>query len=72
MIGSTSAVASGTGAAVAIYQNDLSGALVVGLNLSSKQANTYTVAVPVGWFFAVRQTLGSGLSIASAFDQQIN
>lgn len=71
VLGSTNAVASGTGSAVAHYKNNLGGALVVGLNLSSQQANTYTVAVPAGYFFAIRQVSGSGLQVVSSWDQQV-
>lgn len=70
-VGATNAVSSGTGTNIATYKNNLGGTLVVGLVINSLQANTYTVAVPPGWFFAVRQTAGSGLQIASAFEQSI-
>lgn len=71
-LGSTAAVASGTGTNVAVYKNNLGGGLVVGLSITSQQANTYTVAVPAGWYVAVRQTAGTGLQVISAFDQQSN
>lgn len=70
-LGSTSAVASGTGSAVGVYKNNLGGTLVLGLNLSNQAANTYAFGLPIGWYFAVRQTSGSGLSIVSAFDQSL-
>lgn len=69
VIGSTSAVSSGTGTKVAVYKNNLGGTIVAGLNLTSQQANTYTVHIPAGWYFAIRQTTGSGLQIVSAYDQ---
>lgn len=69
-IGATNAVASGTGTAVGQYKNNLGGTLVIGLNLNNQQAQTTTFALPAGWYFAVRQTSGSGLTIVSAFDQQ--
>lgn len=72
VLGSTNAVASGTGTALVTYKNNLGGTLVVGLNLSSQQANSYVVPVPAGWYLAVRQTSGSGLQVVSAFDQQTN
>lgn len=68
-IGSTNAVASGTGTNVAVYKNNLGGTLVVGLNLSSQQANTYTIAMPIGYYLAIRQTAGSGLQVVSTFEQ---
>lgn len=69
-IGNTNAVASGTGSAVGQYKNNLGGTLVIGLNLNNQQAQTTTFALPANWYFAVRQTSGSGLTIVSAFDQQ--
>lgn len=69
VIGATNAVAAGTGLTVATYKNILGGSLVVGVNLSSNQANTYTVALPAGYYFAVRQTSGTGLVVTSAFEQ---
>lgn len=71
VMGATSAVAAGTGTTVATYKNNLGGTLVVGLNLNSTQANTYTIAVPIGYYFAIRQTAGAGLTILSAYDQAI-
>jgi len=71
-IGSTNAVASGTGTNVATYKNNLGGTLVVGLNLTSQQANTYSVFLPPNWYLAIRQTAGTGLQVVSAFDQTIN
>ena len=70
-LGSTTAVNVGTGANVATYKNNLGGGLVVGLSITSQQANTYQVAVPVGYYFAIRQTAGTGLQIVSAFDQTV-
>lgn len=70
-IGSTSGVAAGTGTNIATYKNNLGGTLVIGLNLNSQQANTYSVLLPAGWYFAVRQTAGSGLQVVSAFDQAL-
>lgn len=70
-LGPTNAVAAGTGTDVATYKNNLGGTLVIGLSLSSQQANTYTVAVPVGYYFAIRQTAGVGLQIVSVFDQAV-
>lgn len=72
VLGATNAVASGTGTVTAVYRNVLGGTLVVGLNLTSQQANTYTVPVPAGYYVAVRQTAGSGLTVVSAYDQQTN
>lgn len=71
VVGPTNAVAGGTGTNVATYKNNLGGTIVVGLNLTSQQANTYTLAIPAGYYFAIRQTAGSGLQIVSAFDQTV-
>ena len=68
-VGPTAAVIAGTGMNVATYKNNLGGTLVVGLNLNSQQANTYTVALRAGDFFAIRQTAGTGLQVLSAFEQ---
>lgn len=70
-IGATSAVSSGTGTNIAAYKNNLGGGLVVGLNLNITQAQAYTIAVPAGWYLAVRQTLGTALQVTSAYDQQV-
>lgn len=71
-VGSTSGVSSGTGTNVATYKNNLGGGLVVGLSLNSQQANTYTVFIPAGYYFAIRQTSGSGLQVLSAFEQVVD
>lgn len=71
IIGPTSAVASGTGTVVGKYKNSLTGTLVVGLAINNSQTNTYDLALPAGWYFAVRQITGAGISVVSAFDQLI-
>lgn len=71
MLGPTNGVAGGTGTVLATYKNNLGGTLVIGLNITSQQANTYTVPVPTGHWIAVRQTAGTGLQVVSSFDQQI-
>lgn len=70
-LGSTTAVSSGTGSAVGVYKNNLGGTLIIGLNLSNQAASTYTFGLPAGYYFAVRQTSGTGLQIVSAFDQSL-
>ena len=69
-IGSTNGVASGTGSRVGEYKNALGGAVVIGVNLSTTQAQPYTFLVPKGWYFAVRPTVGA-ISIVSAFEQPL-
>lgn len=71
VIGPSNTVAAGTGTA-STYKNDLGGTLVIGLNMSSQQANTYAAVIPIGWWFAVRQTSGVGISVLSAFDQSLS
>lgn len=71
VIGSTSAVATGTGTAIGAYKNDLGGTLIVGLNLNATQAQTTTIPLPIGWYFAIRQTVGTGITVLAAYDQQM-
>lgn len=71
VIGSTNAVASGTGNVVCNYSNGLTGTVVLGVNMGNVQTASYSVMLPAGWYFAVRQTAGTGLSIVSAFDQAL-
>lgn len=71
VIGSTSAVATGTGTTIAKYSNVLGGTLVIGLNLSTTQTNTYTINLPIGWYYAIVVTTGTGLSVDSAFEQVV-
>lgn len=70
VIGSTNAVASGTGTVIGNYSNSLTGTLVVGLAINTASASPITFVLPANWYFAVRQTSGT-VSITSAFDQQI-
>lgn len=70
VIGSTNGVAGGTGTAIGKYANTNTGALTIGLALSTVSAVSYTVALPAGWYFAVRQTAGT-VAVTSAFDQSV-
>jgi hypothetical protein len=70
VIGSTSGVASGTGTIISNYSNSNTGALTIGLNLSTVSAVPVTFALPKNWFFAVLQTSGT-VSITSAYDQAL-
>lgn len=70
VVGSTNAVASGTGTLVCRYSNSSTGTLTIGLNTNTVAASTCTVALPIGWYFAIRQTSGT-VTITSAFDQAI-
>lgn len=70
-VGSTPGVATGTGTNLAPYKSNLGGGLVVGLSITNQQTNSYTVIMPIGYYIAVRQTVGTGLQIASAFEQPL-
>lgn len=70
VIGATAAVAGGTGTVIAKYRNSLTGSLVVGLNINTDSGVTIALPLPVGWFFAIRQTSGT-VVITSAFDQSM-
>lgn len=71
IIGSTSAVASGTGTVVGKYKNSLTGTLVVGLAINNAQTTMHKLSLPAGWYFAIRQITGTGISVVSAYDQAI-
>lgn len=70
VIGSTNAVASGTGTTICNYSNTNTGALTIGLNLSTVSATTCSFALPVGWYWAIRQTAGT-VTVTSNFDQSV-
>ncbi len=70
VIGSTNAVASGTGSTVGGYANSQTGGVVVGVSLNANSTISETIALPAGWYFAIRQTAGT-VSISSAFDQSV-
>lgn len=68
IMGSTSAVASGTGTLADSWANALTVTLI-SITMAGRQK--LTCQLPVGWFFAVRRTVGTGMSISSAFDQSV-
>lgn len=70
VIGTTNAVASGTGTVVCKYANSNTGALTIGLNLSTAMGSTCSFALPTGGYFAIRQTAGT-VTITSAFDSSV-
>lgn len=70
LIGATNAVASGTGSIVGRYRNTLSGAVIVGVGINSDCISQIQCVLPIGWFYAIRQTAGT-IVIVSAFDQSI-
>jgi len=68
LIGATNAVSTGTGTVVGKYNNTLS----IGVLVSTGIANTYTINLPVGWFFAIVNTNGTtGVTIDSVVDQSV-
>jgi len=70
-LGSTTSVATGTGTNLFTYKNNQALTVSITVSYSSTQANTYTVNVPVGYYFAIRQTVGAGLNIVSTYEQTI-
>lgn len=70
-LNSTTGASMGNGTAVGAYKNSLTGTLTVGLNIQTDSYNAITVVVPPGYYFAIRQTTGTGLSIVSTYDQVI-
>lgn len=72
LIGLTAAVAAGTGTIVAKYRNSLTGALTIGLNISTDSAQTINFLLPAGAYFAIRQTAGTTLAILAAVEQVAN
>lgn len=70
LIGSTNGVATGTGSILCVHGNSNTGALTIGLNLSTIATTQCTMPVPTGWYFSVRQIAGT-VSILSAFDQSV-
>lgn len=70
-VGDSAGVASGIGAKLGEYSNVLSGVAVVGLTVLATQSQNYSFLLPAGWYYAVRQTVGTGLTIVSAFEQAV-
>lgn len=66
IIGSTNAVASGTGTLADSFRSDLSVTLI-SLGWTGRQS--IRAQLPVNWYFAVRRTAGTGCTISSAIDQ---
>lgn len=70
VMGATSGVSGGTGSTVCKYANTNTGALTIGLNLSTVMSVQCSFYLPAGWYFAIRQTAGT-VSIVNAFDQSL-
>lgn len=69
IIGATNAVASGTGTLADTFRSDLSVSILISLGWTGRQSLQCTL--PVGYYFAVRRTAGTGMTIVSAFDQAL-
>lgn len=69
-IGSTTGVASGTGTPICHYSNSSTGALTIGLNLSTVAASTCQFNLPIGWYFAVVTSAGT-VTVTDAYDEAI-
>lgn len=70
VIGPTNAVSSGTGYVIGNYSNSVTGTIAIGLNQNSVQTTSYTINLPVGWYFAVRQSSGT-VTIPAGWDQGV-
>lgn len=71
-IASTQAGVTGaTGTKIGAHENTQGGVLVVGLTITQTVSQPASLALPIGWWFGVRQTLGGNLTVASTFDQSI-
>lgn len=68
VVGSTNAVASGTGSIEDTYRSDLSVTLI-SLGFTGRQS--LKAIIPVGYWYAIRRTVGTGITIVSASDQAI-
>lgn len=68
IIGPTNAVAGGTGTVEDTYRSDLSVTLI-SLGFTGRQA--LQGILPVGYWWAVRRTAGTGISIISATDRTL-
>jgi hypothetical protein len=70
VVGSTTGVATGTGTVICNYANTNTGALTIGLNLSTVMGSTCSFGLKAGDYFAIRNTAGT-VTITSAFDQPV-
>ena len=69
VIGTTTDVVNGTGTVMADWKNNVSAGLVVGVTVSNTQAGPITIDVPAGYYYAIRQTAGTGVTILRAREQ---
>lgn len=69
IIGSTNAVASGTGTKVDTMKSDLSVSILLSLGFTNRQF--LQASLPAGYYFAARRTSGTACTVQSAFDQSV-
>jgi hypothetical protein len=70
VMGATNAVASGAGSQVGKFNQSLTGTIVIGVAVNAAGITTVPIALPAGWWFAIRQT-GGTVAIVNAFDQSV-
>lgn len=68
-IGSTNSVASGGGTQVDVTSTSLSVSVIISIGWTGQQ--TLKANLPIGFFFAARQTAGTGCSVSSSSDQSV-
>lgn len=71
IIGTTPAVAAGTGTVIGKYRNTMSGTVVIGIGINTDASSQIQFLLPIGWYWAIRQTAGT-VSIVSAFEQAVS
>ncbi len=71
IIGPTTSVASGTGTVIGTYRNTMTGVVIVGVGVNTESASQIQFLLPMGWYFAIRQTAGT-VTIISTFDQAVS
>lgn len=69
IIGSTNAVAAGTGTKVDTMKSDLSVSILLSLGFTNRQF--LQASLPAGYYFAARRTSGTACTVQSAFDQSV-
>jgi hypothetical protein len=69
IIGPTNGVASGTGTLADTFRSDLSVSIIISLGWTGRQS--LKAVIPAGYYFAVRRTVGTGMTIVSATDQSL-
>lgn len=68
--GPTSAVATNGGMVVGKYKNAVGGSLSLG-NLNLTHTSTISILLPIGHYFAIKQTSGTGMQVSLTADQAV-